>query len=106
MWDAWHCSITVLTIKQNSVRRDFLLSTLKNLPELAFEKVAEFESIAFCDPGPRPKAITILFVFKSFLLEVEVTKVSWPDLNPDRQVIRPALQSLTESNNYKFYLTH
>lgn len=78
----------------------------ENVPKLAFEKVAKFESTAFRDPGPRPKAITILFVFKSFLLEVEVTKVSRPDLNPDRQVMRPALQSLTQSNNYKFYLTH
>lgn len=105
MWDAWHCSITVSTIKRNSVHRLSLVNP-ENVPKLAFEKVVEFESIAFCDPGPRPKAITILFVFKSFLLEVEVTKVSWPDLNPDRQVMQPALQSLTESNNYKFYLTH
>lgn len=75
MWDAWHCSITVSAIKQNCVRRDSLLSTLKMCLSLHLKEVAEFESIAFRDPGPRPKAITILFVFKSFLLEVKVTKV-------------------------------
>lgn len=76
MWDAWQGSIFGSTIKQDFFSQRLFPCLWENVHELAFPKVAKFESVAFCDPGPRPKTITLQFVFKSFLPVVEVAKVS------------------------------
>lgn len=69
MWDAWRCSITVSTIKQNSVRRDFLSSTLKMCLSLRLKRWPSLKASQSVTPAHGQRQLQFYLFLKAFCLK-------------------------------------